>query len=115
MILMRANPFQGPLEGVGPENREYFQLLLYSKCTHPSVMSYITQGRHGQVTQSTLDPCLLSVYSKSTPIPCDVVAPSVDVSLEQAAEQTQWPTCTVQKPKRGNLIWTCLICMRYTL
>ncbi len=24
-----------------------FQLLLYSKCTKPSVMSYVTQGRHG--------------------------------------------------------------------
>ncbi len=26
-----------------------FQLLLYSKCTQPSVMSYFTQGRHGLV------------------------------------------------------------------
>jgi hypothetical protein len=24
MILMQANPFQGPLEGVGPENRDFF-------------------------------------------------------------------------------------------
>jgi hypothetical protein len=24
MILMRANPFRGPLEGVGPENRDFF-------------------------------------------------------------------------------------------
>ncbi len=24
-----------------------FQLLLYSKCTQPSVMNYVTQGRHG--------------------------------------------------------------------
>jgi hypothetical protein len=23
MILMQANPFQGPLEGVGPENRDF--------------------------------------------------------------------------------------------
>jgi hypothetical protein len=23
MILMRANPLQGPLEGVGPENRDF--------------------------------------------------------------------------------------------
>ncbi len=23
MILMRANPFRGPLEGVGPENRDF--------------------------------------------------------------------------------------------
>ncbi len=27
----------------------YFQLLLYSKCTQPSVMSYVTQERHGLV------------------------------------------------------------------
>ncbi len=25
------------------------QLLLYSKCTQPSVMSFVTQGRHGLV------------------------------------------------------------------
>jgi hypothetical protein len=24
MILMRANPFRGPEEGVGPENRDFF-------------------------------------------------------------------------------------------
>ncbi len=24
MILMRENPFRGPLEGVGPENRDFF-------------------------------------------------------------------------------------------
>ncbi len=24
MILMRANPLQWPLEGVGPENRDFF-------------------------------------------------------------------------------------------
>jgi hypothetical protein len=24
MILMRANPLHGPLEGVGPENRDFF-------------------------------------------------------------------------------------------
>ena len=24
MILMRAVPYQGPLEGVGPENRDFF-------------------------------------------------------------------------------------------
>ncbi len=26
-----------------------FQLLLYSKCTQPSVMSYVTKGMHGLV------------------------------------------------------------------
>jgi hypothetical protein len=25
MILMRANPLQGPLEGEGPQNREFFE------------------------------------------------------------------------------------------
>jgi hypothetical protein len=25
MILMGANPFRGPLEGVGPENRDFFR------------------------------------------------------------------------------------------
>jgi hypothetical protein len=25
MILMRASPLQGPLEGVGPENRNFFR------------------------------------------------------------------------------------------
>jgi hypothetical protein len=53
-------------------------------------MSYVTQGRHRLVT--LVDPCLLSVHSKFTPIPCAVVPPSLDVSLEQAPEQTQWPT-----------------------
>jgi hypothetical protein len=24
MIFMRENPFRGPLEGVGPENRDFF-------------------------------------------------------------------------------------------
>jgi hypothetical protein len=24
MILMRENPFRGPLEGVGPENQDFF-------------------------------------------------------------------------------------------
>jgi hypothetical protein len=24
MTLMRLNPFRGPLEGVGPENRDFF-------------------------------------------------------------------------------------------
>ncbi len=27
IILMRANPFRGPLEGVGPENRDFFEAL----------------------------------------------------------------------------------------
>jgi hypothetical protein len=33
-----------------------FQLLLYSKCTHTTGISYVTQGRHGLVL---VDPCLL--------------------------------------------------------
>ncbi len=27
MILMRENPFRGPMEGVGPENQDFFGAL----------------------------------------------------------------------------------------
>jgi hypothetical protein len=30
MILMRENPFRGPLEGVGPENRDFLGLDMAS-------------------------------------------------------------------------------------
>ncbi len=36
-----------------------FQLLFYSKFTQPSVMSYVTQGKHGTL----VDPCLLSGHN----------------------------------------------------
>jgi hypothetical protein len=42
----------GCLDGCYPAARLWnFHLLLYSKCTQPSVMSYVTQGRHGLVLQ----------------------------------------------------------------
>jgi hypothetical protein len=42
-----------------------FQLLLYSKCTQvtqPSVMSYVTQGRHG-LHGTLVDQCRLSAHN----------------------------------------------------
>ncbi len=37
------------LTGAAQLRAENFQLLLNSKCTQPSVMSCVTQGRHGLV------------------------------------------------------------------
>jgi hypothetical protein len=46
--LFRTVPVD--MTGAGPATSWWnYQLLLYNKCTQPSVMIYVTQGRHGLV------------------------------------------------------------------
>ncbi len=53
-IINFATLFHRAANRHAPASWWNFQLLLYSKCTQPSVMNYVTQGRHGLVLYSTL-------------------------------------------------------------
>jgi hypothetical protein len=43
MILMRANPLQGPVEGVGPENRDNLEINSDME-VHKIRLRYIKEG-----------------------------------------------------------------------